>query len=89
MDWQAVTSVLVSVAGVIVALILVYLVRKDWPIPKITRIMMWAMIWAIGGAIVGLADDEVEITEGILLGALWGTLLAVIGLSGWSLRKNK
>jgi hypothetical protein len=55
---------------------------------KLIRIILWTALWAIGGAIIGLADDQVGVGEGLLLGAFWGVLLAFIYLSGWSLWKE-
>ena len=78
-----------SVVGIVIMLFLTYLIRKDWPRAKIIDIIVWATIWAIGGAIVGLADDDIRQSTAILMGAIWGALIAVIQISGWSLRQNK
>ncbi|MCB0197485.1 MAG: hypothetical protein KDJ65_36400 [Anaerolineae bacterium] len=77
-----------AVAGVVTILILVYLIRKDWPRSKFVDIIVWAVAWAIGGAIVGLADNDIRQSTAIIIGALWGALIAMVQTSGWSLRKK-
>jgi hypothetical protein len=88
MDWQALAPILRTVAAAAIALALFFLVRKEQSLPKGAKIFIWAAIWAIGGAIIGQADDEIEVMEAALLGACWGALLAGISLSGWSLWKQ-
>jgi hypothetical protein len=88
LDWAALSAVLRAGAGLLIGLLLVYIVRKDWPIPTAIRVIIWALIWAIGGAIIGMADDEIELIEGVLLGAFWGALLALVGLSRGRRPKN-
>jgi hypothetical protein len=88
-DWQALSLILLSLGGLIIALALAYIIRKNWPIPEIVRVLIWAVIWAIGGAIIGLVDNEIEVTEAVLLGAFWGALLGFVSSSGWSLWKKE
>lgn len=88
MDWPALAPVLRTVAGALAVLALFFLVRKGVTLPKAARILIWAMIWAIGGAIISQADNEIEMIEAALLGACWGAILAGVSLSGWSLWKQ-
>lgn len=88
LDWNSFLTIGSAAAGIAAMVALAYLVRADWPRPKIVDILIWAIIWAIGGAIVGMADTEVEPSTAILLGALWGILLTLVQITGWSLRKN-
>jgi hypothetical protein len=87
-DVQSLYAVLRAAAGIIIALILAYIVCKDWPLPKMVKVVIWAIIGAIGGAVIGMADNEIETAQGALLGAFWGGLLAFIGLSN-ERRKDK
>ncbi|MCB0211911.1 MAG: hypothetical protein KDJ52_21400 [Anaerolineae bacterium] len=77
-----------AVAGIATIFILVYMIRKDWPRSKFVDIVVWAVAWAIGGAIVGMADNDIRQSTAIFMGALWGALIAIVQTSGWTLRKK-
>lgn len=80
-DLPSLYAVLRAAAGIIIALILAYIALKDdWFLPKMVKVMLWAVVGAIGGGIIGMADNEIETTQGVLLGAFWGALLAFVRL---------
>lgn len=86
LDGPTLLTLASALLGVIIMLALVYLIRRSWLRPKVVDVVVWAVVWAIGGAIVGRADDDIEQITAIALGAVWGALIAVVQLSGWSLR---
>ncbi|HRV95773.1 MAG TPA: hypothetical protein P5526_26705 [Anaerolineae bacterium] len=49
---------------------------------------MWATVGAIAGAIVGLADDDIKQPTAMIMGAVWGGLIALVQTFGWSLRNK-
>ncbi|MCB9098707.1 MAG: hypothetical protein H6632_04135 [Anaerolineales bacterium] len=88
LDWETLYILSGSAAGIATILILSYLIRQDWPRSKGVDITVWAVIGAIAGAIIGLADNDIKPSSAILMGAVWGGLIALVKTSGWSLRNK-
>lgn len=88
LDWETLYILSGSAAGIATILILSYLIRQDWPRSKGVDIIVWAVIGAIAGAIIGLADNDIKPSSAIIMGAVSGGLIALVKTSGWSLRNK-
>ena len=88
LDWEIVYILSGTAAGIATILILSYLIRQDWPRSKGVDIIVWATVGAIAGAIVGLADNDIKQPTAMIMGAVWGGLIALVQTFGWSLRNK-
>ena len=87
-DYQSLTYLGIATVLLMAATgLFIVMLRRGSSFSRPVQLTIWAGIGALIGIVIGMADKDLTMLTGALLGAFWGLLLALLVTTGWTLQE--